>query len=135
MDCPRCGGSLATFAVEATGKSAVVCESCGFAGVAASHEPEESDVESWERAIERFEAAGVPLDRSRRTRRADAVSVPTDDPDSGVDADALEESVTVAAALREDDTSRADVGDTDRDALGSLSGGDGSERSDRGDQN
>lgn len=104
MDCPRCGGVLATFAVEATGESAVVCDSCGFVGVAASHEQEESDVESWDQAIERFEAAGVPLDRTRQVRRADAVSVPTNDSDSGVNADTFEESVTVAAALRGDDS-------------------------------
>jgi transcription initiation factor TFIIIB Brf1 subunit/transcription initiation factor TFIIB len=105
MDCPRCGGVLATFAVEATGESAVVCDSCGFVGVAASHEQEESNVESWDQAIERFEAAGVPLDRTRQVRRADAVSVPTSDSGSGsgVDADTFEESVTVAAALRGDD--------------------------------
>jgi len=128
MDCPRCGGPLATFAVEATDRSAVVCESCGFVGVAASHEPEENTVESWDQAIERFEAAGVPLDRTRQIRRADAVSVPTDESDSGVDADTFEESVTVAAALRGDDASEpTDSGGSERggDAGGSDDSSDG----------
>lgn len=101
MDCPRCGGQLSTFAVETTDRSAVVCESCGFVGVATSHEPAERDIESWDLAIKRFETASDSPDRSCHVRRADAVSVPTDEPDSTVDAETLEETVAVASALRE----------------------------------
>lgn len=101
MDCPRCGGPLSTFAVETTDRSAVVCESCGFAGVPASHRSAQQTPESWERAVERFEAAGVSLEQSRQIGRAEAVVVPTADPDSRVDAAAFEESVAVASALRE----------------------------------
>jgi hypothetical protein len=110
MNCPRCDGTLATFAVEATGKSAVVCESCGFAGVAASHEAEGNEVESWDRAIRRFEETGLSPDRTCQTGRTDAVSVPTDDADPEVDPERFEESVAVAAALREDEDAEAGGG-------------------------
>ncbi|ERG88020.1 MAG: hypothetical protein J07HX5_00161 [halophilic archaeon J07HX5] len=116
MDCPRCGGPLSTFAVETTDRSAVVCEACGFAGVAASHRGEERNPESWERAVERFETADVSLEQSRQTGRADAVSVPTDDSDSRIDAAALEESVTVASALREREAERDRESERSQDA-------------------
>ena len=75
MRCPRCSGPLVTFAVGGADESAVVCESCGFAGV------------------------------SCRTDRAETVSPPDDEADSNIGAERLEESVSVAASLRETDES------------------------------
>lgn len=103
MRCPRCGGPLVTFAVEGVDEPAVVCESCGFADVSASHRAELADNESWERAIERFDESRLPPDRTCRTERAASVSPPDDEADSNIDADRLEESVSVAASLREDE--------------------------------
>jgi len=127
MNCPRCDGTLVTFAVQATDESAVVCESCGFAGVAASHEAEGNEVESWDRAIRRFEETGLSPDRTCQTGRTDAVSVPTDDADPEVDPERFEESVAVAAALREDEDTRA--------GGGSGSGSNGAEDSDSAAEN
>ncbi|WP_435099136.1 hypothetical protein [Halarchaeum sp. P4] len=53
MDCPRCDGTLEELVFE--GRRAVVCESCGFADVAADHSPaERENEESWETALRRF---------------------------------------------------------------------------------
>ena len=99
MRCPRCNGTLATFAVEATGRSAVVCESCGFAGIPASHRPERTDGESWERAVAQFDRTALPPERTCRVRRAEGIALPTADASPAIDPDRLEESVTVATAL------------------------------------
>lgn len=112
MECPRCDGRLDTYAIEATGRSAVVCEDCGFAGVTATHESERANVESWDRAIERFERTGQSSDPDEETGRATAAPVPTDDSAPDIDPDALEESVAVATVLRGSD------GTTDDDATG-----------------
>lgn len=109
MECPRCGGSLDTYAIEATGRSAVVCEECGFAGVTATHESERANVESWDHAIERFEQTGQSSDPADETGRATAAPVPTDDDAPDIDPDALEESVAVATALREGDDETSDT--------------------------
>jgi hypothetical protein len=101
MRCPRCDGSLVTFAVEGTGESAVVCESCGFAGVPASHRTDRIDGESWERAIRRFDETRLPPERTCRTGRAERVTPPGDEGGPDIDPERLEESVSVAASLRE----------------------------------
>lgn len=101
MRCPRCGGSLATFAIEEADESAVVCESCGFAGVPASHHSERADEESWERAIERFDEARLPPERTCQTVRAEGVTTPRTDTGPDIDPERLEESVSVATSLRE----------------------------------
>ena len=100
MQCPRCDGSLSTFSVEATGKTAVVCEACGFAGTATTHEPEQSDIESWDRAIRRFERTGQSAGETCETGRAAAVTVP-DDETPDIDPETLDESVAVATALEQ----------------------------------
>jgi hypothetical protein len=101
MDCPRCDGRLDTYAVETTDQTAVVCDACGFAGVAASHRPEESDPESWDRAIRRFERTEGTEDWTVETGRTGVVSLPADDSGPSIDPEALEESVAVATALEE----------------------------------
>lgn len=101
MHCPRCEGTLMTFAVEVTGASAVICESCGFAGVPASHRSENGEIESWEKAIERFDETVLPPERTCRTERDDAVQAPIGDSSRTLDSARLDESVSVAASLRD----------------------------------
>jgi hypothetical protein len=105
MRCPRCGGSLATFAVEEGDESAVVCESCGFTDVSAEHGSELADSESWERAIERFDETRLPPDRTCQTDRAEGVTPPDVGGDTDIAPERLEESVSVAASLRGTDES------------------------------
>ncbi len=122
MDCPRCEERLDTYAVETTGQTAVVCDACGFAGVAASHRPEESDPESWDRAIRRFEQTEGTDDWTVETGRTGVVSLPADDSGPNIDPEALEESVAVAAALEEtagsstEDTTGPSADDTPEDS-------------------
>jgi len=52
MDCPQCGGPLATYAL--SGREASVCEDCGYVGIAAEHRGEARTVESWDDALRRF---------------------------------------------------------------------------------
>jgi DNA-directed RNA polymerase subunit M/transcription elongation factor TFIIS len=52
MDCPQCGGPLATYALG--GREASVCEDCGYVGIAAEHRGEARTVESWDDALRRF---------------------------------------------------------------------------------
>lgn len=53
MDCPRCDGPLATFALD--GAEAVRCEACGYVGVEADHRPVKRRAdETWAEAIARF---------------------------------------------------------------------------------
>jgi ribosomal protein S21 len=52
MDCPQCGGTLATYAL--SGREASVCEDCGYVGIAAEHRGETRRVESWDDALRRF---------------------------------------------------------------------------------
>jgi len=126
MDCPRCDKRLDTYAVEATSQTAVVCDGCGFAGVAASHRPEGSDPESWDRAIRRFERTEGTEDWTTETGRADGVSVPTGDSGPDIDPDVLGESVAVAVALEgtaEDSTDDVAVQPTDETAAESADDG------------
>jgi len=52
MECPRCGSTLERYAL--SGREAVLCEDCGYLGVAIDHESEPREVESWAAAFERF---------------------------------------------------------------------------------
>jgi len=52
MDCPQCGGTLATYALG--GEEASVCEDCGYVGIAAEHRGDPRTVESWNDALRRF---------------------------------------------------------------------------------
>ena len=103
MECPRCGGNLMTFAVGGTEATAVVCESCGFSGVPASHRYEGGDPESWDRAMERFDSENPSAERTCLIGREEGIRIPFDDSDSetesGIDIADLEETVTVAASL------------------------------------
>jgi hypothetical protein len=52
MDCPQCGGTLDTYALD--GQEASVCEDCGYVGIAAEHRGEARRIESWDDALRRF---------------------------------------------------------------------------------
>jgi DNA-directed RNA polymerase subunit M/transcription elongation factor TFIIS len=52
MDCPQCGTTLATYALD--GREATVCEDCGYVGIAAEHRGEPRRIESWNEALRRF---------------------------------------------------------------------------------
>ncbi|WP_338740787.1 hypothetical protein [Haloplanus salilacus] len=52
MDCPQCGGTLATYAL--SGREASVCEDCGYVGIAAEHRGDTRRIESWNDALRRF---------------------------------------------------------------------------------
>ncbi|ACV10628.1 conserved hypothetical protein [Halorhabdus utahensis DSM 12940] len=103
MECPRCGGDLTTFALGGEKATAVVCESCGFSGVPASHRYEGGEPESWDRAMERFESENLSAERTCLIGREAGVRIPFDEPDAetkpGIDIDDFEATVTVAASL------------------------------------
>jgi transcription elongation factor Elf1 len=92
MNCPRCDGTLVTFALEASDRSAVVCESCGFTGISASHAADERDIESWEQAMGRFADATAAPERLCQTSRTESIALPTeeDNGDSDLDTDRVE---------------------------------------------
>lgn len=103
MRCPRCDGTLETFTATMTDSSAVVCESCGFTDISASHRPETSDGESWEQAIEHLDEQRVPP--ARMVRRGQEVDVTTPaESDSSIDAKRLEDSVLVSPRRADDET-------------------------------
>ncbi|CCQ32450.1 hypothetical protein HTIA_0300 [Halorhabdus tiamatea SARL4B] len=81
----------------------MVCESCGFSGVPASHRYEGGEPESWDRAIERFDSDRPSAERTCRIGRQEGIRVPVVEPDpeteSRVDIDDFEETVSVAASL------------------------------------
>jgi hypothetical protein len=79
MRCPRCEARLVTFAFETNDESAVVCESCGFAGIPASHRTDSEESESWDQVLARFDDAVLPPERTCRTERSERVQTPTDD--------------------------------------------------------
>jgi hypothetical protein len=113
MHCPRCGGELVTFTLAAADESAVTCEACGFVGIPASHRPELADFDSWEQALAAFDDAEHSPERTCEVGRAAAVSTPTTDEEPEIDPGRLEESVTVATALRDgdDESGESDAND------------------------
>ncbi|MFB6105822.1 MAG: hypothetical protein ABEJ70_02505, partial [Halobacteriaceae archaeon] len=76
MDCPRCGGPTTDYTLG--GRSASVCEDCGYVGVDVDHGSEVPRRESWTDAIRRFRT-GVGDD----PRDDDATAVSDDESDDG----------------------------------------------------
>jgi len=107
MRCPRCEGELETLSVEATGKSAFYCGSCGFTGISASHHFEGGDIESWDQAKERFDESGLS-ERTVKTDRTGGISVPTENSEPNIDPARLDESVKVVNSLRDRDSEDGD---------------------------
>jgi len=110
MRCPRCDDPLTTYALGGGEDAAVVCETCGYADVPASHYSDADPPETWDDALERFEDGAEEFVAALQ-RTASEVSVP--DVDSGerttIDGDRLEETtVSVASALRRSDDGASD---------------------------
>lgn len=115
MQCPRCDGNISTYSFNATGETAVVCEACGFTGIATTHESETTEIESWDRAMRRFERTEQSTGAAFETGRADSVAVPGERAGPKIDSEALDESVAVAVALEE--SADDETPDTDPEAL------------------
>lgn len=91
MNCPRCDDTLVTFALEVSERSAVVCESCGFTGIPASHTGDRREIESWEQAMGRFAEATDASEGLCRTSRTEAITLPAEDSDGNLDMSLIDE--------------------------------------------
>jgi hypothetical protein len=101
MRCPRCDGSLITFSIDEGEDAAVVCESCGFAGVPASHHSDGGTPESWDAALDRLDGETL-LERTKQVARSRGVSIPDriEDEPTVLDGDRLDEvGVSVSASI------------------------------------
>jgi len=69
MECPRCGGSVATY--QLGGRESYVCGDCEYVGIDVEHGSEPEEVESWDEAMERFyeRFAGASEDGTRKGDR------------------------------------------------------------------
>ncbi|MHC3381497.1 hypothetical protein [Haloarcula sp. H-GB5] len=80
MRCPRCKSDLSTYTLATAGQTAIVCESCGFADISASHHNEASPPESWEFALARFnQNPDSNPGRPENTGRTPSVPIPEQD--------------------------------------------------------
>lgn len=111
MRCPRCGEELVTYALADSDDAAIVCESCGFADVPASHRSDATPPESWEDAIDRVETDD-PVAEATRVANDTAISVAETEPTT-IDGDRLDEGVSVAASLGTGSNAEADESQTD----------------------
>ncbi|KAA9395785.1 hypothetical protein Har1130_16850 [Haloarcula sp. CBA1130] len=80
MRCPRCDSDLSTYTLATADQTAIVCESCGFADISASHHNEASPPESWEFALARFnQHPDSNLGKPENTGRTPSVPIPERD--------------------------------------------------------
>ncbi|MDS0281465.1 hypothetical protein [Haloarcula onubensis] len=82
MECPRCGGRLTRYRLGE--REAIGCQECAYVGVSVDHTAERGPAESWDDAIDRFQAQGQSV---TAVRRAD---LPVDVPAAESGADAVE---------------------------------------------
>jgi len=59
MECPRCGGTLIRYRLDE--RETVGCQECAYVGVTVDHTNTRGPPESWDDAIDRFEAQGQSL--------------------------------------------------------------------------
>lgn len=97
MECPRCGGRLTRYRLGE--REAVGCQECAYVGVSVDHTAEHGPPESWDDAIDRFQAQGQSV---TTVTRAD---LPADVPAEG------EATASPEDAESADDTESADAGD------------------------
>jgi len=64
MECPRCGGRLTRYRLG--DREAIGCGSCAYVGVSVDHTAERGPPESWDDAIDRFQAQGQTVERVTR---------------------------------------------------------------------
>ena len=92
MECPRCGGTLTRYTLGE--REAAGCEECAYVGISVDHTAEHGPPESWDDAIDRFEAQGQSV---TVTRNGLPVEVPRgelpaeEELVNGVDSEAIEE--------------------------------------------
>ncbi|MGB9951228.1 hypothetical protein ACOZ4F_02355 [Haloarcula marismortui] len=80
MWCPRCDSDLSTYTLATADQTAIVCESCGFAGISASHHTEATPPESWEFAFTRFnQHPDSNFGKPENTDRIPSVPIPERD--------------------------------------------------------
>ncbi|EMA28352.1 hypothetical protein [Haloarcula japonica] len=80
MRCPRCESDLSTYTLATVDQTAIVCESCGFADISASHHNEASPPESWEFALARFnQNPDSNPGRPENTGRTPSIPIPEQD--------------------------------------------------------
>jgi len=80
MECPRCGGTVTRYRLGE--RETIGCDECAYVGVSVDHTAEHGPPESWDDAIDRFQAQGQTVERV--TREDLPVEVPP--ADSGADA-------------------------------------------------
>ena len=56
MECPRCGGTLTHYTLGE--REAFGCQDCAYVGISVDHTAEHGPPESWDDAIDRFQAQG-----------------------------------------------------------------------------
>ena len=91
MECPRCGGTLARYRLDE--REAVGCQECAYVGVSVDHTAEHGPPESWDDAIDRFEAQGqsVTVTRNDLPVEVPGGELPAEEElVNGVDSEAIE---------------------------------------------
>jgi len=64
MECPRCGGRLTRYRLD--DRETVGCQQCAYVGVSVDHTATHGPPESWDDAIDRFQAQGQSVKRVTR---------------------------------------------------------------------
>jgi hypothetical protein len=85
MSCPRCGGHVTVF--ELGDAVSQVCEDCSYVGVLVDHRPEDTDIESWDDALTRFETEFPDSVPDGVARVADDTTPPDGPPDDATTED------------------------------------------------
>jgi hypothetical protein len=105
MDCPRCGGPITVYELgDAVSK---VCEDCSYVGVIVDHRREDTDIESWDDALNRFQTEfpeSVPDGVARVDDDTEVPDTAVDDAtaeDSGFQLRSSHESTTIAESVPE----------------------------------
>lgn len=100
MNCPRCDDPLVEY--ELAGRAAVVCQACGYIGVAVDHRSEEETVESWAEALRRYKSRSAESGaEDSREPAADSAGGPTDE--SSVEEEASAEVVPAITRIEQDE--------------------------------
>lgn len=64
MECPRCGGTLTRYRLGE--REAIGCQECAYVGVSVDHTATHGPPESWDDAIDRFQAQGQSVKTETR---------------------------------------------------------------------
>jgi hypothetical protein len=94
MECPRCGGALTRYRLGE--RETVGCRACEYVGVSVDHTAKHGRPESWDDAIDRFQAQGQSVSTVTRD------DLPADVPVAEADAGSLVNGVEVESLDGED---------------------------------